>query len=311
MTSLSQLVNKMEPCEHTKLMNYIIGMCKKNKDWVSQLSDLGYELQIIEQTIHLSTGESIKPDIVCSSNRLLHSLVFDVKGGKSLDEDQLKRYGKLVSDDLRWVTWNEVYDKMNLKLDVCLCDLDENHKFIMMTKHDFPMLTFSSVQLSKEGMFKNYSLNEAFKQPISLEDKTPPLSYYPFSEDDDSAYIASHVLRTLLSIVLKKSKQGIDFSAKSLNQEIIEFNEILASNFNPIWKVLSTEHKKTLTSKIQEITARILDNAEIKENLGIIQQKKGYKVSKNLNQFQEQALRLIDELKSEKGQAKLSDLGIF
>ena len=292
-------------------MNYVIGMCRKNKEWITQLSDLGYELQIVEQTIHLSTGDSVKPDVVSSSNRLLHSLVFDVKGGRSLDEDQLARYSKLLPEDLRWVTWNEVYDKLNLKLDVCICDLDENHKFIKMTKNDFPVLTFSSNQLTKEGQFKNNTLNEAFKQPISLEGMMPPLSYYPFSEDDDSAYIATHVLRTLLSIALRKSKQGMEFSEDGLKQEIIEFNDVLAINFNPIWKALSTEHKKALTSKIQEITGRILENPEIKESLGIIQQRKGYKVSKNLNQFQEQAIRLIEELKSEKGQTKLSDLGIF
>jgi hypothetical protein len=301
----------MEPCGHTKLMNYVIGMCKKNKEWVSQLSDLGYELQIVEQTIHLSDGNYVKPDIVSSSNKLLHSLVFDVKGGKSLDGDQLIRYSKLLPEDLRWVTWNEVYDKLNLKLDVCICDLDENHKFIQMTKHNFPVLTFSSSQLSKEGQFRNNTLNEAFKQPIPLGGMMPPLSYYPFSEEDDAAYIATHVLRTLLSIALRKSKQGMDFSEDKLKQEVIEFSEILAINFNPIWKALSIEHKKVLTSKIQEITARILEKPEIKESLGIIQQKKGYKVSKNLNQFQEQAIRLIEELKSEKGQTKLSELGIF
>ncbi len=306
MTSLLRLVNDMEPCGHTKLMNYVIGMCRKNKQWITQLTDLGYELQIVEQTIHLATGDSIKPDIVSSSNRLLHSLVFDVKGGKSLDEDQLSRYSKLLPDDLRWVTWNEVYDKLRLKLDVCICD-----KYIKMTKHDFPVLTFSSSKLTKEGQFKNHTLNEVFKQPIVLEGMMPPLSYYPFSEEDDSAYIATHVLRTLLSIALHKSKQGMEFSEDGLKQDLIEFNDVLAANFNPIWKALSIEHKRVLALKIQEITARILEDPEIKESLGIIQQRKGYKVSKNLNQFQEQATRLIEEIQSEKGQTKLIDLGIF
>ncbi len=305
------MVNDMEPCGHTKLMNYVIGMCRKNKQWITQLTDLGYELQIVEQTIHLATGDSIKPDIVSSSNRLLHSLVFDVKGGKSLDEDQLSRYSKLLPDDLRWVTWNEVYDKLRLKLDVCICDLEENDKYIKMTKHDFPVLTFSSSKLTKEGQFKNHTLNEVFKQPIVLEGMMPPLSYYPFSEEDDSAYIATHVLRTLLSIALHKSKQGMEFSEDGLKQDLIEFNDVLAANFNPIWKALSIEHKRVLALKIQEITARILEDPEIKESLGIIQQRKGYKVSKNLNQFQEQATRLIEEIQSEKGQTKLIDLGIF
>ena len=83
-------------------MNSVIGMCKKNLNWISVLSDpeLNYEVQIIEQSISTSSGEVVKPDIVAASNRQLHSLVFELKGGKILKVDQLERYASLTASDL-------------------------------------------------------------------------------------------------------------------------------------------------------------------------------------------------------------------
>ena len=286
-------------------MNCIIGMCKKNRNWINVISDLGYEVQIIEQTIHTSSGDAVKPDVVSSSNMLLHSLVFEVKGGKSLNEDQLNRYSGLEPNDLRWVTWNEIYDKVHLQLDVCVCDLAENHQYIKTVNKRFPMLTFSPTELAKEGMFKNNRLNETFKNPISLDGKLQPLSYYPFSEEDDSAYIAMHVIRTILSIMLKNSKRGFTLSEKDLEKQLVTFDDIMASNFNYVWKALSIEHQNALKTKIGNVTRSILAREGLKESLGIIQQRKGYRVTRNLDQFQIEATRFIEELESQKGQTDL------
>lgn len=295
----------MQPCGHTRLMNCVIGMCKKNENWVDDISKLGYEVQIIEQTIHTSSGDAVKPDIVSTSNMLLHSLVFDVKGGKSIDENQLDRYSSLVPSDLRWVTWNEVYDKMHLQLDVCICDLAENHQYIKTANKRFPMLTFSSTDLSKDGMFKNHTLNETFRNPIPLNGMQPPLSYYPFSEQDETAYIAMHVIRSILSMMLKNSKRTSALSKEELEKQLITFDDIIASNFNYVWKALSIEHRNALKAKIGNVTRQILADEKLKESLGIIQQRKGYRVTKSLEQFQIDATRFIEEAESQKTQTEL------
>jgi len=300
----------MQASGHTRLMNYIIGMCKKDTHWITTLSDLGYEVQILEQTIHLSTGYAVKPDVVSASNSLLHSLVIDVKGGKTVDQSQLDRYSDLKTDDLRWVSWNNVYDKSHLTLDVCICDLSENHNFIKLGNSKFPMLTFGPKTLSKEGNFKNHKLNSVFNDDISLENKTEPLSYYPFSDEDETSYIALHVIRTIVSISLKNSKKGIEMSEQQNKNQFVAFDDVLASNFNRIWKILSKEHKDALRTRIIGITERVFSDEKIKESLGIIQQKKGYRLTKNLSELQVEAQRLIEELESEKGQTTLGNFGI-
>jgi hypothetical protein len=271
-------------------------MTKKNIGWITVLSDpdLNYEVQIIEQSISTFSGEIVKPDLIATSNRQIHSLVFEIKGGKTINPTQLKRYeGLTVNDLLRWVT---VFDRTHLEFDVCICDLAENHSLIkLINNNKFPVLVFGSVFLTKEGTFKRSKLNEAFSEPMSLNGKTPPFSYYPFSDEDSIPYIAMHVIQALLSIIHKGTKQGKTFSEETL----FTFDDIIAERFNYVWKVLSIEHKKALKLKISDVTKRFLAKEEVKEILGILQQKEGYKITKNLDQFKKIAEKYVEELQTQ------------
>lgn len=277
-------------------MNAIIGMCKKNESWINVLSDseLNYEVQIIEQSINTSSGEVVKPDVITASNRQLHSIVFEMKGGKTLKPDQMRRYESLTASDLlRWIT---VFDRAHLEFDVCICDLAENHQLIKAVNNNkFPMLVFGSESLTKEGKFKRAKLNEAFAEPISLREKIPPLSYYPFSDEDSVPYIAMHIIQALLSIIHKDVKQG-----KIIPEEtLFTFNELVAERFNYIWGVLSIEHKKALMLKINDSIKRFLAKDGVKETLGFIRQKEGIKITKNLDQFKKIAEKYIEDLQTQ------------
>lgn len=160
----------------------------------------------------------------------------------------------------------------------------------------FPMLTFSSENLKKTREFKVAKLNEAFKEPIILKGKMPSLLYYPFSEEDDDSYIAFHVIRALLSIAMKNIKGGPDVFEKS----IISCDEIVAHKFNRVWKTLSQEHRGRLGDKIREVIKRIMAKEGMKEALSVIQQKQGYKIAGNLEQFRREAEAFIAELQTQK-----------
>ena len=292
----------MQPSKHTILMNYVIGMCQKTQHWIQVLDKLGYEVQIIEQKIHTAKDEIVKPDVIATSNTLLHSLVFELKGGKSIDKDQIERYFTLVPSDLRWVT---IYDKEHLRMDVCICDLEEYHSSIKQTNNVFPMLTFSDSLLTKEGSLKLDKLNELFNKPISLEGMLKPYSYYPFSDEDDQAYIAIHVIRTIVSILQKDNKMTKENSLDELQAKLVVFDDIVATKFNYVWRVLSDEHKKALKAKINEIAYKIFSDKDIVESLGVIRSKEGVRVTRNFEQFERLANRFLERLISDKDQRRI------
>jgi len=274
-------------------MNYLIGMCKKHKDWVCVLNDLGYDLSIIEQRIRTSSGEAVKPDIIFTSNKLIHSLVFECKGGITVDTEQLRRYGTLTENDFRWVN---IYTFDNFHFDVCIVDIQKNHSSVLFhVKNQFPMITFGDKKMFKTGEFKENELNKIYQTPITLKGKIPPLSYYPFSEEDEKAYIIPFVMRGLVSIAVKKAKGG----SSVFERELITRDEIMEKVFNPVFKTLSRTHQRQLKEKIKEVMHLLLSREETKEALGIIEGRAGYKISNALGKLMKEAEKVAKQFETQ------------
>ena len=94
------------------------------------LHDLGYAVQLVEQTISLQkSAQKITPDVVVVSNNLVHAMVIDCKSGKNIDSDQDRRYESLKSRDLAYhIT---VYDRKHLTHVTCYADEAANHEFLV------------------------------------------------------------------------------------------------------------------------------------------------------------------------------------
>lgn len=283
----------MKPSNHTRLMNYIIGMCKTHNDWIPILNNLGYDPSIIEQRIRTSSGETVKPDIIVTSNKLIHSLVFECKGGTTVDGEQIRRYGTLTENDLRWV---DVYTFDNFHFDVCIADIEKNHSAILPHINNiFPIITFGDKKLFKTGEFGEKMVNQALQKPISLKGKIPPLFYYPFSEEDEKSYIIPFVMRGLVSIAIKKAKGGTSV----FDRELITRDEIVEKVFNPVFKTLSIKQQGLLKKKIREVMSLVLSREESKEALGIIEGRKGYKITAQLGKLIQEAEKIMKEFKTQ------------
>lgn len=287
----------LEPCNHTKLMNYIIGMCKKHRDWVTVLADLGYSPYLIEQKFNTSSGEVVTPDIIVTSTKLIHSLVFECKGGITIDKDQLDRYATLDEATLfRWVQYaHPLFTLQNFRFDVCISDLEENHPIIAPMVKDVPIVTFGDLKITKTGQFSNNALESAFREPIDLSGKIPPLSYYPFGEKDKDPYVAAFVIRGLLAIAIKKAKGGPSVFDKT----IITRDELLKFVFNPIFDALSNEHQGRLKERIKEVIRWVMANKDMNEAFGTIEQMAGYKINRPLEKLINEANRFIANLETQ------------
>jgi hypothetical protein len=288
---------ELQPSNHTRLMNYIIGMCKKHRDWITVLADLGYDPHLIEKNIRTSAGERIKPDIIVTSTQLIHSLVFDVKGGITVDKDQLDRYTTLDKADLyRWVeTANPMFTIQNFQFDLCIGDLEQNHPPIAAAVKNVPIITFGSQKIEKTGQFQKAELNKQFREPLSLVGKIPPLFYYPFSENDQPAYIAPFVIRGLLSIALKRHRGGPSVFDKS----VITNEQILKAVFNPIFDALASEHQGRLKDIISDVFEWIMSDDGMKEAFGSIERQGGYKLRRPLDRLISASNKFIANLETQ------------
>jgi hypothetical protein len=219
-----------------------------------------------------------KPDIIAVSNRTVHCLAIDCKGGVTIEEEQLSRYIEMKAEDLaRWIDRPPNSD--TFEFDVCLADFQEEHDAIAANSDMLPIVTFGQNELSKTREFKSSEINRVLSAPISLRGMMPPRSYYPFSDQDDEQHITRKVMQTMLHIALKTARGG----PSALDQKVIESDEIL-SKVHPLWNLISEEHKGRLRTKVTRIFQRLLDS-ELKEHIEAVEERRGYKIQGPLNNF--------------------------
>ena len=232
----------------------MIGLCKNTIKWPSILFDLGYDVQLIEQTINLSSAQKINPDLVVVSGKLLHVIVADCKSGGNIDCEQDDRYKKLASEDLKpWVT---VHDPSQLQHIVCYVDNHANHD--SLEPHTtLPFIMFGNDSIQGYRDFNNAQLNKKLHSSISLKGAREPTGYYPFSPNDDDDFIAPHVLRGVASYFMQKGRK---------TPSKINASEILRL-IHP-YDLLSNRHKAHLIKKIENmIYVFMKSNKEFKEQL--------------------------------------------
>ncbi|MCH7561005.1 MAG: hypothetical protein IIC67_06525 [Thaumarchaeota archaeon] len=219
----------------------------KSDSWVHPLADMGYKAQLIEQTIRTEkSGKSVKPDVITTSNKTIHSIVFDCKGGTTIDDEQISRYENLIKDDLfRWI---DVYTKDNYSHDVCILDFKKNNASIITKVKNFPILLLSDLSLEKNNTFSKSQVNEKFETSISTKNLKPPISYYPFSENEDRRVIIPHVLRAMISVLMDRSTRDVDVT----NPDTFTSQKILL-RIHKMWKILSRDHQNALKELVKEI----------------------------------------------------------
>lgn len=230
------------PSNHTKLINYLIGFCKNDPKWINPLWELKYKPRIIEQTISMSDGSSVTPDIILGTDRFGHILVCECKGGSTINKNQAAKYGKLTVKDLsRWLR----LQTGSMLHDVCYVVFKDSPEFI---QNAFPALVFSD-RVEKHGKkFSQDHLEKAFSQSSDISRLSPPLSYYPFSSEDNISEITAYVLRAVVSLAQKE--YGVP------TEDAQRLDKIL-SETHKMYKVLSSRHKRELKKKIGQIVSEL------------------------------------------------------
>jgi len=271
-------------------MNCVIGLTRKDAAWPSTLADLGYEVQVIEQSMRTSAGAQVKPDIIVTSNRLLHCVAFDCKGGKGIEQSQVKNYQGLTVTDLgRWVT---VYDSSKLTHDVCYTTFHSNRDAISAQVGGFPLLAFSQEAITKVGKFSQRPIENEFDAPIALEGLRPPVNYYPFSEIDEDAVIIPRILRMLVQLALQTARGG-----ESALSDATFTSEEIVSCLHPYWKALSLDQRSRLKERVSRIIHDLLKAERgFRESLKELEDRKGVKVLATLQQLQREAERIAKEM---------------
>ncbi|MCG2717568.1 MAG: hypothetical protein L6408_01880 [Nanoarchaeota archaeon] len=276
---------------HTLLINKMIGLATNTYGWPSTLKNLGFKVETIEPRFVNSEGKTVNPDILYTSNRLLHALIAECKSGNTLNEHgekQLKKYTKTSPESImRKVS---VHDPARLRLDICYSVGHENKGIIKEINEikPFPVLIFSESNITKENHFSNTQLENAFSASINIDSK-PPTNFYPFSDQDDQSIIALSIFQELMSRTLKNKYRG------ELEVEIDELLKVI----HPLWGIIGREEKTKIKNKANRIISHY-KRRNLREYLQKIEGKKAWKITKSLQAFGKECNKIIDDLDTQK-----------
>lgn len=238
----------MPASPHTRLMNMFIGLCLNAKEWPSVLHELGYRVQLVEQSISLHGGAKIRPDAIAVSNRLLHAMVADCKSGNNIDSRQDEKYRALEPADLaNWVTAHGEEDR--LRHAVCYVDGSNNHKSLK-DQTRFPFITFGKKYVQGSGGFGHDKVDRALCAKIPLDGMMEPAGYYPFSPEDEEHVLIRHVLRGVVSYLSNKEGDRPPICDADAALRIIKFT-------HPSDK-MPPDHTRQLAKRIRELIVSLL-----------------------------------------------------
>ena len=265
----------------------MIGLTTRTYGWPSTLKKLGFKVESIEPKFLNSEGKEVNPDILFTSNKLLHALITECKGGKSLDryaKEQIKEYTKITSDSVRHKVG--VYDPKRLRIDICFAINESNRGIIKEINeiNTFPVIIFSDSKISKENHFNHKKLEDEFSSDIPIHSK-PPTYFYPFSDQDDASIIAIHIFQELMRLALaNKYKPELD----------IEIDDLL-ENIHPLWKNIAERKKKEIRNKTNSIILEY-KRKQLGDYLKKIKGKPAWNITKSLQAFGNECNKIIEEL---------------
>jgi len=83
------------------LMNLFVGMCKGVAGLPRKFRELGYADKWIELRFANAEQEQVAPELIIASRQLGHTILFEWKSGQNTEADQLRRYARVTTADLR------------------------------------------------------------------------------------------------------------------------------------------------------------------------------------------------------------------
>jgi hypothetical protein len=213
--------------DHTRLINAIICLTRKNTDLPSPLFEKGYQLECIGLSFTNLMGNTINPDLSIKGDSDKVLLLVDCKSG-GLEQDQAQRYASLSPADI--VSQNvTTLDSVGLQLEIMFVGSGKNEKKLLdgenKTKCAIPVVILKNTMvlvMQGPNHFKNGILNEIFGKGIQFNHAIPT-GFYPFSADDSPSYILTEISPILLQMHLKES----EFSEDEILRESHQYYDYL------------------------------------------------------------------------------------
>jgi len=80
------------------ILRTLISLCKNDKKLPHVFYDLGYTQILIDKTVRLPDSRTVEPDLVISSRQQNHTIVWESKSGRNIENNQAKKLAQITAN---------------------------------------------------------------------------------------------------------------------------------------------------------------------------------------------------------------------
>ena len=170
------------------LMNLFVGMCKGLAGLPRDFRNLQYVDKWIELRFANTDQEQVAPELIVSSRRLNHTILFEWKSGPNLEADQLRRYSRVTQDDLSERAALAIEETGSH--DVAAIGLQEHAERLTMGlaqgHYTFPLLLVTDDGLAiHQNRFQPNETDAVFRPLLAINWGDVPNHFFPVDVDSE------------------------------------------------------------------------------------------------------------------------------
>lgn len=295
------------------ILRALIALCKRDIKLPSVIYDLGYTQIVMEKVIRLENDRSVMPDLVISSRKENHCVVWESKSGRNIDNDQAKRLADIEAKAFTDQLMLNVKIEDDFAFDIAYAcdgqqcqnirvDLDRVAREVAIVGA-FPLVGFyeESGIKTHSGRFNKESIHGVLANGINFDLREVPTEYLRFDKDSPLSDIAPWVMT---NIVAYATRQEPRFSAE----------QIAKDSYGSSWGYIASN---TIKNEIAEKIDNMLLDARQNEldgyltkpgrdgirspkwNLSYLNRRGIAFPSRRLKKLQKQCIEFVNRLKNE------------
>lgn len=295
------------------ILRALIALCKRDIKLPSDLYDLGYTQVVMDKEIRLEDDRSVMPDLIISSRKENHCVVWESKSGRSIDNDQAKRLASIKARAFPDQLMLNVKIEDGFAFDIAYaCDGKECQNIRwdldrvaqeLASVGAFPLVGFydESGIKTHSGRFNKENINRVLGDGINIDLREVPTEYLRFDKDSPRSEIAPYVMT---NIVAYATRQEPRFSAE----------QIAKDSYGSSWDyIASNTTKNQVAQKIDNILLDARQNEldgyltkpgrggirSPKWNLSYLNRRGTAFPSRRLKKLQKQCIEFVNRLKNE------------
>jgi hypothetical protein len=230
------------------LMNLFVGMCRGVAGLPRHFRVLEYLDKWIELGFENSAGDLVVPELIVSSRREHHSILFEWKSGQNADEDQLRRYAHVTGADLRdrahlspdetashnivLVGFSEAADRLAVGMD------NNNYPFVLLLVADAGLEPV-------RNRFTPEDTDRAFRPYLAIDWDTVPSYFFPVDVDSELWEFAEVLVPRIFELMGRGEPRIM----------LAQLEDAI-----PCWNVLARNYQGRLRDKIHAVMRQACQN---------------------------------------------------